>query len=933
MREGLRHRLLLQWSNFVSRHPWWVLIVAGLLAAAAIGITAARLKFNPNRNDLISADLDWNRRFIDWQKHFPGSSDLIVIVDSMEGMPGHRGDHAQARALVDELGSRLALSSEIEHVVWGFDPRAFSPRAAKLLPIEELKAQLQQVEQLKLLLESESLEKLLAASVREAQQQRGGGPSTDVTEESQAAAIVADIQQLHDLFKAVGAMIRSPVDHPVDFESIVSGEQSRDQWQYMTSANGRLYFIRITPRLDQGSLNAFAPAIMAIRSILTEVAPRYPNVEAGLTGIDVVESDETDAATWDSTWTSIVAAVLITILLVTAFHSWRIPLLAMLSLGIAIAWSFGFLTLAIGHLQVLSVVFALILLGLGIDYAIHLSTTYELTRHQYPDTIDGFAQALAQCLSRTGVAMLTGAVTTASAFATTLFTDFTGVAEMGLVAGVGIMLCLLSMFTVFPALLRLFKNSHEHVVPLLDRRVHFYSDQWIRPFVSRPRTTLAITAGLLGLSLLAMLSMRFDYDLLKLQPRGVDSVQWQQRIVDRGQESIWFGVSVVDDMTQARELAKQYRQQPLVSPRLGGVGLLIPPDEVVMDQLLVETRQKLGPALTRASEETPTPASGQGLSTQLALIRQLMTLAFTQDMPAPVRDAMVSLRATLDEIAQSAASLPPEELTARLARTEQAYSVFRQSVAKRLAIMLDAQPLGLDDLPAELMRSYISDQGRLALEMYPVLPENDKRIDGPLSPYFLPEYVKSITAVDPNVTGVVIQVYRSGYLIKTAYQLAGLVALLLVFALVWLDFRSVYDAVLTLVPVAVGFSMTFGVMWLVGMQINPANIIVLPLMFGIGVDAGVHMLHRFRSHPLETPPGLSHGTGKGIALTSYTTMIGFGVMIFASHRGISSLGFVLATGIGLTLLACWTMLAAWLELRRQRLLLRSAGRDVLERML
>src|SRR5690606_28936011 len=109
-----------------------------------------------------------------------------------------------------------------------------------------------------------------------------------------------------------------------------------------------------------------APVIDDIRSLLGELSPRYPSVQAGLTGIDVVESDETNAAAWDSTWTSIVAAALITALLIGGFHSWRFPILAMLTLGVAIAWSFGFITLAIGHLQVLSVVFALILLGLGI---------------------------------------------------------------------------------------------------------------------------------------------------------------------------------------------------------------------------------------------------------------------------------------------------------------------------------------------------------------------------------------------------------------------------------------------------------------------------------------------------------------------------------------------------------------------------------------
>lgn len=128
----------------------------------------------------------------------------------------------------------------------------------------------------------------------------------------------------------------------------------------------------------------------------------------------------------------------------------------------------------------------------------------------------------------------------------------------------------------------------------------------------------------------------------------------------------------------------------------------------------------------------------------------------------------------------------------------------------------------------------------------------------------------------------------------------------------------VADAGLTLVPVAVGFVAAFGVMYVAGIRINPANLIVLPLMCGIGVDAGVHILHRYRQDPYTRPIGLTAGSGKGVTLTSFTTMIGFGSMLLVRHRGIASLGFVLAVGIGLTMLACWTVMPALLELWARR---------------
>ncbi|MFG0250570.1 MAG: MMPL family transporter, partial [Phycisphaeraceae bacterium JB051] len=132
-----------------------------------------------------------------------------------------------------------------------------------------------------------------------------------------------------------------------------------------------------------------------------------------------------------------------------------------------------------------------------------------------------------------------------------------------------------------------------------------------------------------------------------------------------------------------------------------------------------------------------------------------------------------------------------------------------------------------------------------------------------------------------------------------------------------IDFRNVHDALLAMLPVAIGFSVTFAIMQLFGMQINPANIIVLPLMFGIGVDSGVHVLHRYRQHPEDDPPGLTQATGKGITITTLTTVIGFACMMLASHRGIRSLGFVVSLGLVLTLLSCWTVMPAWLVLTQR----------------
>jgi len=288
------------------------------------------------------------------------------------------------------------------------------------------------------------------------------------------------------------------------------------------------------------------------------------------------------------------------------------------------------------------------------------------------------------------------------------------------------------------------------------------------------------------------------------------------------------------------------------------------------------------------------------------------------DVAAEVAGALDELRVALDRTLGRLANGDHEARAAQLQRVQASFVTYRDSVRGVLRELLEEGPLEPGDLPASLLRSFIdrSDPARprYALEVHPKLPD-DPMVTSPLHPDYLPGFINEVSAVDHEATGVIVQIYRSGDLIARSFKQAGGLALVAVFVLLLVVLRSVHDVLLCLVPVGMGFALTFGIMEFVGVPLNPANVIVLPLMFGIGVDAGVHVIHRYRQEPELRPLGLAHGTGKGITLTSLTTIIGFGAMLTAEHRGIQSLGFVMALGITLTTLACWTIVPAWLELR------------------
>ncbi len=831
MHEALRHKLLGGWSDMVTAHPVIVVLIALVTAAGSIGLAALHLDFKPNRNDLIARDLDWNQRFIDWQSNFPGSYDLYVAVDAWGDGDRETPEARQtAERIVDQLGPMLQSDPHVKDAVWGFDPRQVSPRAMRLMPLEAFERQLDDLVTVGQLLDNESIWSQLGAAMR---------PAT-IGEE-------ASVTALRRLM-----------------------EERRRPWQYLTTPNGRVMIIRITPEHHATSLNALAPAIASIRAKIALVLQAHPGGAAGLTGIEVIEADETIAATRDSTISSIIAVALISAVLIAAFHSVRTPLLIVSSLLIGVAWSFGFLTMAIGYLQVISVVFTVMLLGLGVAFGIHIASRFELVRHHHGAGPRGFRAAMRDTIQSVGPGIVTGAVTTAAAFCTTMLTDFTGVAEMGLIAGVGIMLCLLAMFSVFPAMLRLVKLRRHHVIHMDDRHFHLYEDRWVTPFYLRPWWTIIVWVIAAVVSVAATTQMRFDYNLSNLLPRGIDSDLWRERITRDGGQSIFYGISVADSHDEARRRVEAFRavaaQPDSTVAGVAGYGLLFPADEGAKLALIESARRQIGSILDRVADAPPTPPSGAmamllgGLGERIADIR---------------REMAVSIRAALD-----------------------------------------TSPLVEADLPAEVMRSYVavdpSGSRRFAIEVYPRLSGD---LTNALDPRFLPRFIRDMQRIDAHVTGVIAQIFFSGDLIRRSYLIAGVLALAIVFVLVLLDFQNVTDALLAMLPVTLGFAVTFGVLRLCGQQINPANIIVLPLMFGIGVDFGVHVLHRYRVDDSSRPLGLTAGTGKGIVLTSVTTIIGFGSMLIARHHGIASLGFVLALGVGLTLVACLTLMPALLELR------------------
>ncbi len=899
MHDRIRHLLLGWWAGFVCDHPIWVLAAAMALAGASIWVTIDRLKFQPDRNDLISPKLEWNKRYIDYTHKFSGGERIVVIVETPEKPDGLK----RARQFVDRLADLLnADPAHIEHAWSGFDA---SPILLRIAPMERFKKELDQMAEAGPFLKSKTPGELLSTMATLLAKDNGDGKSRTVEEG------VEQIAQLHRVVAGIDAVLAGQPPEKVFTLTGLMGD-SASTHEYLATPDGKLLIIDIDARKDMANVDPYGPAVTAVRQSLAKVQAEFPDIHAGLTGVPVLEADETAISTKDAERAAIYSAVLIAILLIVAYHGWQLPLLAIGALMMGVCWSFGFLTLAIGHIQVLSVVFTPILFGLGIDYGIHLMTRFEMIRHDFADDREGFRAAMMDTMQTVGPGMFTGAVTTALAFGTTVLTEFKGMAEMGLIAGVGTVLCLVAMWSVLPALMRLLRPRLRHVTRAEDRVIDLHTTRYLRPFVRHPVVTIAITAVILAASIVGMIGVRFDNNLMNMMPTDLEPLKWQ-RVITQHSDETWSAAVIVPSLEKAKEMTRRLQQLPSVAS-VGGVGRLFPPDESSKLRQMQKVRVQFEEAF-KAPETPAEPESAASLQQRFFTLNLALNFAMqrkdVQDTP-PVRDALGAIGGTIKRaIATLSSAEFKDAAPKRLAALQNGFLALRQTVINHLQTALSPRPLELGDLPEYLRRDAVSVTQPTEYQLQ-AFPRDDV-----WDPAKLEVFAAELRTIDPLVTGSPLQIHESGLLMERSYQLAGLMAISVVLLLVLLDMWSIIDTLLCMLPVTLGFITTFGVMYLAGYSINPANLMVLPLLFGIGVAQGVNIVHRYRQHPFERPLGLSQGTGKAIPLTSLTTIFAFAAMLPAEHRGIRSLGFVLSVGITLTLLACMTVMPASLELRNR----------------
>ena len=886
-RVSLRIRFFRALAGLSVRHPFVVLGVAFALSIASIFYTKARLEFHTGQDDLISGSTRDSRNYLRYNNEFPDLDGVIVVIAA-------DGEPARAEMFADALAKKLSVDkANVKSVFYRIDTDAFADSALLFLSPDELKALAGQVgghrDFLAAYASNPSLATFFAQVNAEANRAMTSammsgllGDSDDKPEASKKSAPL-DITMLNGVLNGMLAPPGTRFISP--WASMTgAGEQSgflRDG--YLATENGKYLLLQVA----QGDGVKDGPdQIDVIEDDLREVRQQFPGIEAGITGGPALSHAEANATEHDVKLASMLAIGSNAALVIIPFAAIVEPIFVLIALLVGVAWSFGFTTLMVGHLNLLSAVFTSILAGIGVNFPIHLMARYNEARRE------GAAMPLAieLAVANTGAGVVASAMIMALAFLMPMFTDFKGIAELGLVSAAGLFMCLISAMLVFPALVAI-RDRNRTIKPHLVRPAAPGRTSMLEAFFKYPKAIL-ISATVVTLALFAFAPrVRFDQNLLKLQAQNSEAVRFEDALLKDSGRSSWFAVSLARSQQEAEQLAAKFKGLPQVS-NVETIATYIPDAQVGKRAILAGLKPILAPISIK-----PAHPDAATLATQLDSLNFKL---------ASAGDA-----ASSGEVAKTAALLG--RASAALKTNPRAFDDYDQAMAADLAAKLDTLRRALSpaevtakNLPAILRDRFVGHSGAYLVQIY---PRGDVWDDAPLA-----NFITALRSVDPDVTGPPVQTYSIASVMRRGYERAALLALIAVFIFVFADFRNLRDTALATVPLLFGGAWLLEGMGMLGWEFNLANLFAVPIIIGMGVDNGVNMMYRWREERVKSNLILDTAVGKSVTICSLTTIAGFGALIPASHHGISTLGLVLSLGVTLILIATVLVLPAFLKL-------------------
>ncbi len=890
---SLAARFLKRLSDAIFEHRSWFLYPQLVLSVVCLGYTFLSLKFNTDRDSLVGADKPYHALFQKFRKEFPVQDDLVVVIESE--------DFEKNRQFTERLGAYLeAETNLLTGVFYRKDLSMLGNKALLFASTNDLIPLRDQLIAFAPVIRQFTDGTNLVALFNEVNRQfRTAGKNTN--SQAQGQQLVKALPAFNRIISDATDSLRRVGNPPSPgVTSLFDGGRNAEQQMYVTMADGHMFLIVAKAKSDQVD----SKAIEKIRELITKTQSEVPGLNVGLTGEPVLELDEMRQSQEDSTLATILSLIAVALIFVYGYHETGRPLKATFCLLVGLTYSVGFTTLVVGHLNILTITFFPILIGLAIDFGVHLITRYEeeLRRGRTE------REALEKAMVNTGVGIFTGAFTTAGAFFAMAFTDFQGIREMGIICGGGMLASLVPMMTLLPVLLlRGEQNTidHEKGTELVqeeeegkDRRARL-EQIWLR----RPILVSVVILGLTAWAWMRSQSVIFDYNLLHMQSDGLPSVLFQDKLIRSSSRSVLYGAVVANSKQEALSFQAQLEKLSSVS-MVDSIVPMLSDDTQPKIPLIKEIRSLLE-SIHLAPIDTA-PANLRELNQTLFSLHGYLTLAvgLTEKEEPEIHKVLSALRTEVGTLLAEMRLGDPVRVASRLGRFQR---VLLEDVRKTFGLLqtqVVQSSLTEADLPQEIRERFVGISGKYLLQVYPKKNIWDRSAQE--------EFVQQLRSILPTVTGTPVQLLEYTTLLKNSFIEAAYYSLAAISIMVFIHFRRFSCLPLALIPVFLGAIWMTGIMGKFGIPFNPANIMTLPLLVGIGVTNGIHILNRYAEE--NNPSILARSTGKAVLISGLTTIAGFGSLIIAKHRGISSLGTIMAVGVATCMFVALTFLPALLNL-------------------
>jgi hypothetical protein len=852
------------WVDGVRRHPIATLVVAALVTAVLGLYTYRNLGINMDVAAMLSPDLPHQKTWNEIAHAFPASQDpLLVVVDAATPERAR----AAALALRDRLARETQLFGSVD--VPGEGP-FFEKNGLLYLSADELEKLADHLAEVQPYLaelrRDTSLRGLFALLRRAADSLRTGD------------ATVVELAPVFDrLSRAVDAELRGRSE-PVSWREVILG-------QSLPEATRRVLVVQ--PIVDYAALIPAEESIARIHEVAQEIGLGGDSgVRVRVTGELALSSEELETVTRGTALSGVLSFIAVTAILFFGLRSWKLMAATSLTLSIGLVWTFAFATATVGSLNMVSVAFAVLFIGLGDDFGVHFCLRWQDLHGKGLDS----AAALRETAQDVGLSLLLCAVTVAIGFLAFAPTDYVGVAELGVISAGGIILSVVSSLTLLPALITLMKPSQPKP------RVRRPASAWMSRLVSFPvRRARAVRIGAIVLALACVpfvLKVRFDYNPLRLRVQTADSVTAFNDLLATDGQSPWSVTVLAKDRAAADAVAARLGELDTVD-HTQTLSDFIPADQDAKLAILEDVALFMAPPPTSDRvARAPTPDE--------ELVELQRFLATTEQMPATVdprtRAALDNLRAGVSGLVAKLAGEDPSARAAALHRLEKSVVGSLPDQLHSIETALQAEPVQASDLPPELVRDTVAPDGRVRVDAYPKkdLGRDDRELQ---------RFADAAVAVLPEATGVAVTTVESARVVVKSFREALLGAALAITLLLLVLWRRISDTLIALAPLALSAALlaAFGVIF--DLPFNFANVLVLPALLGIGIDSGIHLVHRWRHLGSDGDPLLETSTARGVVQSTLTTIASFGTLAISPHPGMASLGLLLTIGLSLILVA------------------------------